>query len=179
MSPATRGGPDIQAEGCLGRAASDVTALPYIDEHSVTVDAAPASAWTALGEVLSRMFSPRGRNLRRISGRRSLESRALPLAVGATLPGFRVVRAERGAELALEGQHPFSRYALTFRIDVLEPGRVRLRAETRAAFPGMHGRLYRALVIGTRLHALVVRRLLGKTTRRAERATPPARGPTR
>ena len=148
--------------------------LPYVDEHSITVDAAPASVWTALGEVLSRTFSTRGRALRRVSSRRPLETSGDPLAAGATLAGFRVVRAEPGAELSLEGEHPFSRYALTFRIDALERRRVRLRAETRAAFPGVQGALYRALVIGTRLHAVVVRRLLGKTRRRAERATPAA-----
>ena len=143
--------------------------LPYIDEHSITVDAAPACLWTALGEVLARTFSRPGETLRRVAGRRSVETKGDPLPAGATLAGFRVVRAEREAELALEGQHPFSRYALTFRIDALEPGRARLRAETRAAFPGVHGRLYRALVIGTRLHAVVVRRLLAETRRRAER----------
>jgi hypothetical protein len=36
----------------------------------------------------------------------------------------------------------------------------RIRAQTWAAFPGVLGRVYRALVIGTRAHRLVVRRLL-------------------
>ena len=30
-----------------------------IDEHSITVDAAPASVWTALGDVLSRLLHAR------------------------------------------------------------------------------------------------------------------------
>ena len=37
--------------------------LPYIDEHSITVDAAPACLWAALGEVLARTFSRRGETL--------------------------------------------------------------------------------------------------------------------
>lgn len=83
--------------------------------------------------------------------------------------GFRVVRAEAPHELALEGEHRFSRYALTFRVDDLGPGRSRVRAETRAAFPGLKGATYRALVIGTRVHVLAVRRMLGAIRRRAER----------
>jgi len=45
----------------------------------------------------------------------------------------------------------------------------RLRAETRARFPGGAGRLYRAAVIGTRGHILVTMRLLEAVKRRAER----------
>jgi hypothetical protein len=43
-----------------------------------------------------------------------------------------------------------------------------VRAETRAAFPGLQGRAYRALVIGTRGHVLAVRRLLRAVKARAE-----------
>jgi hypothetical protein len=48
--------------------------------------------------------------------------------------------------------------------------RTRLVAETRAEFPGVKGRAYRALVIDTRAHVLVVRRLLGTVAGRVERA---------
>jgi hypothetical protein len=71
--------------------------------------------------------------------------------------------------LALEGRHRFSRYALTFRIDDLGDGASRLRAETRAEFPGARGSVYRALVIGTRGHTLATRRMLNSVGRRAER----------
>ena len=74
------------------------------------------------------------------------------------------------AELALAGAHRFSRYALSFRIDSLGSRRSRLRAETRAEFPGLKGGAYRALVIGSRGHVLITRRLLGAVKRRAERA---------
>lgn len=35
-----------------------------------------------------------------------------------------------------------------------------MRAVTLAAFPGIHGRVYRALVIGSGGHRIVVRRML-------------------
>jgi hypothetical protein len=60
----------------------------------------------------------------------------------------------------LEGRHPFSRYALVFLIDAREGGGCRARAQTWAAFPGPQGRLYRALVIGSGMHAVLVRRML-------------------
>ncbi|MFE5907644.1 hypothetical protein ACFQ6B_00900 [Streptomyces wedmorensis] len=66
----------------------------------------------------------------------------------------------RGRELALAGAHRFSTYSLVFRIEDLGDGRARLRAETRAAFPGMAGRIYRLLVIGSGGHAIGMRRML-------------------
>lgn len=62
-------------------------------------------------------------------------------------------------ELALQGTHRFSRFALIFSIDRLGSHRSRLRAETRAVFPGA-GLLYRSIVIGTRGHVVAVRRML-------------------
>jgi hypothetical protein len=71
-------------------------------------------------------------------------------------------------ELALVGRHRFSSYALTFRIDRLGPDRTQLRAESRAAFPGVLGRAYRIAVIGTGGHAVAVRRLLTAVQRGSE-----------
>jgi len=143
--------------------------LPHIDEHAIVVDAAPERVWTALGEVLFRASPPATRMIGRALGVRPLDPSGDALALGATLRGFRVARAEPPAQLALEGHHRFSRYALIFRLDGLEGERTRLRAETRATFPGAAGRVYRALVIGTRGHVVAVRRLLRATRRRAER----------
>lgn len=89
-----------------------------------------------------------------------------PLAAGSTLPGFHVEVAEPGLELALAGSHRFSEYALIFRLADASAGRTRLRAETRAAFPGVKGAVYRTLVIGSRGHVLVTRRLLGAVAQR-------------
>lgn len=92
-----------------------------------------------------------------------------PLTTGSTLPGFRVEAAEIPAELALIGGHRFSNYALIFHLDEQADGRTALRAETRAEFPGLKGSAYRTLVIRTRGHVLVTRRLLHAAKRRAER----------
>jgi len=143
--------------------------LPHIDEHAIVVEAAPELVWTALGEVLFRASPPATRMIGRALGVRPLDLSGDPLALGATLRGFRVGRAEPRAELVLEGEHRFSHYALVFRLDALGVERTRLRAETRAAFPGTAGRAYRTLVIGTRGHVVVVRRLLRATRHRAER----------
>jgi len=93
-----------------------------------------------------------------------------PLATGSTFPGFHVEAAERPRELALAGSHRFSNYALIFRLERLDATRTGLRAETRAIFPGLKGSAYKALVIGTRGHVLVTRRLLDAAKQRAERA---------
>ena len=61
--------------------------------------------------------------------------------------------AEAGRELVLGGSHRFSSYALTFRIDEFGPDRSRLRAESRATFPGVTGGGSRRLVLGPRLPA--------------------------
>jgi hypothetical protein len=79
-----------------------------------------------------------------------------------------VARSKPPTELALEGAHRFSRYALTFRLDELAASRSKVRAETRAAFPGLHGRAYKTLVISSRAHVVAVRRLLRLIKRRAE-----------
>jgi hypothetical protein len=74
-----------------------------------------------------------------------------------------------GQKLALAGSHRFSDYTLTFRFDDLNDEETRLRAETKAAFPGFKGSVYRALVIGTRGHVLITNRILSAVKRRAER----------
>lgn len=91
-----------------------------------------------------------------------------PLTAGSTIPGFRVVAAVPPSELVLQGRHRFSAYALIFRLEHLGPGRSRLRAESRAAFPGIAGRGYRMLVVVTGVHAVGMRRLLAGIRRRSE-----------
>jgi hypothetical protein len=89
---------------------------------------------------------------------------------GATVAGFRVASAEPPARLYLEGRHRFSTYALDFDVDAVQDTRSRLSATTRAEFPGLRGRAYRALVIGSRAHVVLVNRMLRSMKRRAERA---------
>ncbi len=118
--------------------------LPHVDEHAVAVAAPAATTWEALLRVVEGSVSAR--------------------------PGSPDPRAEPPLELALAGSHRFSDYALIFRLDELEDGRSQVRAETLAEFPGFKGRVYRALVIGTRMHVLVTRRMLEAAKKRAERA---------
>jgi hypothetical protein len=91
-----------------------------------------------------------------------------PLAEGSTTPGFHVVTIVPGAELVLEGRHRFSRYAMIFRLEQVDPGRSRLRLESRADFPGTTGRIYRLLVVGSGGHVVAVRRMLSSIAHRTE-----------
>jgi hypothetical protein len=88
------------------------------------------------------------------------------LQPGDALPGFAVAEADAPQRLALRGRHRFSRYALTFELDPAGETGCTLRARTWAEFPGLAGRVYRALVIGSGGHRLVVRRLLRDIARR-------------
>jgi hypothetical protein len=146
-----------------------VDSLPPVDEHGVEIAADPDQVWEALAATLPRILSTR-RSYRfaKLLGDAFTDARGEPTVIGSTVPGFIVSRSIRPSVLALLGQHRFSRYALVFRIDELGIGRSRLRAETRAEFPGLKGRAYRALVIGSRAHILVVRRILSAVRRRAE-----------
>jgi hypothetical protein len=150
-------------------ASAQIEQLPRVDEHVVTIDASVADVWRALGVTLDRSFTNKPASIyARLVGCREYGPRGpRPLAAGSTIPGFRVVQAIPGAELVLDGRHRFSNYALTFRLESAGPNCTRLRAETRAAFPGAAGAVYRALVIGTRGHVIGVRRLLTTVQRRA------------
>ncbi|HJR24445.1 MAG TPA: hypothetical protein VJ804_03155 [Acidimicrobiales bacterium] len=151
---------------------ADIRSLPRIDEHATVVAADPAAVWAALLETVDGIgASPAGAGYARlVRSRYPKASGPRPLAEGSTIPGFRVETAVPVELLALEGRHAFSEYALVFRIEHVDSGSSRLSAESRAAFPGPHGRLYRALVIGTRGHVVAVRGILARVRRRAERA---------
>jgi hypothetical protein len=146
--------------------------LPYIDELPIEIGADREATWAALLRVVEASFaSPRGRGPARLLGCEDTEPAGpRPLAQGSAFPGFHVDTAEPPSELALAGRHRFSTYLLSFRLEEIGGRRTRLVAETRAAFPGLKGSAYRALVIGTRMHVLVTRRLLTATKRRAERS---------
>ncbi len=146
--------------------------LPFVDEHSVEVAAAPEQAWDALRRVIEATMSNRraARGARLLGCADTAATGPRPLTEGSAVPGFRVDAADPSRRLDLVGSHRFSRYALSFRLDRLAPELTRVRAETRAEFPGLRGRAYRALVIGTRAHVLATRRILDAVRRRAERA---------
>jgi hypothetical protein len=145
--------------------------IPYVDEHTTDVAADRDATWAALLRVVERSFaSARGRGPARLLACEDTEpSGPRPLTQGSAFPGFHVETAEPRSKLALAGRHRFSTYLLTFRLADAGVGRTRITAETRATFPGLKGSIYRALVIGTRMHVLVTRRLLTAAKRRAER----------
>ncbi|MFE0676817.1 hypothetical protein [Streptomyces sp. NPDC058867] len=149
------------------------TALPYVDEHTTIVVADPDALWRGLSAALDGAAGRGGRYARLVGCADVVAAGPRPLAEGSALPGFRVSSATPGRELALTGSHRYSVYALTFRIEEAGPGRLLLRAETRAAFPGLSGRLYRGLVIGTGAHALGIKRLMATVRTRAEEQPAP------
>ena len=146
--------------------------LPHVDEHALVVNAGRDTTWTALLRVVEGTVSagaaPRVARILGCADTGATGPR--PLAAGSAFPGFHVAAAVEPAELALAGSHRFSDYALIFHLDELGAGRTWVRAETRAEFPGLKGTAYKGLVIGTRLHVLVTRRLLAGVKRNAERS---------
>ncbi len=155
-----------------------ISELPFIDEHSVTIAAGVEDVWAALvDQVGSRMFAGRvAPTFARLVGADDrVASGPRPLTEGSTLPGFHVASEVPSSELVLQGHHRFSTYALSFHLERISPRRTRLRAETRAAFPGRAAGIYRLVVIGTGGHVVAVRRLLSEINRHVEAHTPAPR----
>jgi hypothetical protein len=134
-----------------------VTDLPLIDVHTTTVPAPPERAWACLEHVL-----PQGRGAEVVATLLGCEDTATAggLAAGARVPGFRVAEARPPVQLRLVGRHRFSRYELRFDLRPAGGGGTEVTATSLAAFPGPHGRVYRALVIGSGGHVVAVRRML-------------------
>jgi hypothetical protein len=124
--------------------------LPYIDEHAITVDANRDETWSALLRVMCR--DPH-------------DPSTVPI-------GFVLEEGRAPVRYALKGRHPFAAYRWVFELDNEPEGHTRLRALTWADFPGVHGKVYRALVIGTGAHRVAVRWMLKRiaATVLAERA---------
>ena len=148
---------------------SPLADLPHVDEHAVPVAAPPAAAWRAVLETLSATFaSPTAGTTARVLGCDPVATSGWERpGVGSTVPGFRIVVAEEPRLLVAAGRHRFSRYGVVVRLEPADGG-TRVRLETRAAFPGAHGRLYRLAVIGSGGHAVAVRRILAGVRRAAE-----------
>ena len=123
--------------------------LDYIDEHAISVAASRAETWPAVLRTLCR--DPQD---------------------PSTVPfGFVLDEARPPERLALEGRHPFATYRWVFELDDEAPQRTCVRSVTWAHFPGLRGKIYRALVIGTGGHRVVVR----WTLRRIAARTPAGR----
>jgi len=129
--------------------------LPHVDEHVVATKIPREAAWESVLRTLRDTMGGAPRFARLLGSDPSSASDHFDGSVGQTLPGFRVVDAEPGRHITLEGRHRFARYRLTIHVDG-----DRVRARTDAAFPGLRGRLYRAAVIGSGAHRMITRRML-------------------
>ncbi len=144
--------------------------MPYIDEHARRSGATRESTWAALianlgglgRAVPAALAGPWGLQPPRAKGDWSASPQA-----GDCLPGFVVERSRPPVELALRGRHRFSRYALVFELDETGGTGCTLRARSYGEFPGLKGRAYRALVIGSGGHRVMVRRMLRDIAERA------------
>jgi hypothetical protein len=143
--------------------------LPRIDEHRISVDVSADKAWPFVIAVFERLTTrPAWRTLAMALRCKPDHATGSPDTIGASVPGFRVMRCVAPTEWRLEGEHLFSLYSLTFRITPLDSDHCRVSAETSAVFPGPHGAAYRALVIGTGGHVIGVRRILRRIKIEAE-----------
>jgi len=144
--------------------------LPFVDEHVTSVAASADTVWQVLLDNLDRQFSRVSATVytRFVGCAEVAASGPRPLVEGSSVPGFRVVTIVPLTEIVLEGRHRFSTYRLTFRVDQRSSTESRLRAETRASFPGIAGECYRRVVIASGGHAILVRRLMSGVRRKAE-----------
>lgn len=122
--------------------------LPYIDEHTVWVDAPRTAVWAGLRRYIESLLHGTERNP------------LVALLGPQPRAGFTVAESIEQQRLSLAGRHRFSRYRLDFELSDAPGGGTCVHARSYAAFPGLHGRTYRALVIGTRLHVVATNHLL-------------------
>lgn len=132
--------------------------LPYIDEHTVRIDAPRNVVWTGLRQYIESMLHGTERNP------------LVALLGPQPRAGFEVAESIEQQRLSLAGRHRFSRYRLVFELSDVPGGGTCLHARSYAAFPGLHGRAYRALVIGTRLHVVATNHMLRRIRAAALRA---------
>lgn len=138
---------------------SDNRELPFVDEHTTEIAASLEDVWAALRRYVDTSL-------------RVADGGPLATILGTQPPaGFEVAGSQPTECLTLVGRHRFSRYMLAFDLTDAGDGITRLSAKTYAAFPGTHGLVYRALVIGTGAHAVATRRILRSIRRRAESST--------
>jgi len=143
--------------------------LPFIDEFETVVEAPAAAVYLAVAERMARGLD--GPGARAFAALLNCAHRGtsytVPPAEGQETNGFVVARVDEPRALVLEGQHRFATYRLSFFVDPLAEGRSRLRARTDAVFPGFAGAVYRAFVIGSSGHRLLVNRMLHAISRQA------------
>jgi hypothetical protein len=128
--------------------------LPFVDEYSRDVAAAPEQTWAALHDYVARLTTSSHGILFRVLG---TEPRS----------GFEVVGTDPPREIVLSGRHRFSTYRLVFRVDP-HGDASRLRALTYAQFPGLRGRAYRTALMVSTGHRRATEKMLRTVAGRAE-----------
>ena len=108
--------------------------LPFVDAHEIDLPCTAAEAWQRLTRKI----------------------RSTPMLGRRGFPDRDEVAPKR---IRLAGQHAFSTYELAFDLDERD-GKTHVVATTHAKFRPCLGRVYRALVIGSGMHARIVKRLL-------------------
>jgi uncharacterized protein YndB with AHSA1/START domain len=149
----------------------DEEPLPFIDRHSVRVDAAPEEVWEALSSWMHARRGFIGGGVGRLLVRALRATEPAEQGAGEAPPalaGFEVRRSEPPHRLVMAGRHRFAVYTITFHLSEPEHAQTELALDSHAAFIGRAGRAYRGLVIGTGAHTLVVRRMLRQIRNRAD-----------
>ncbi|WP_127481124.1 hypothetical protein [Nocardioides pantholopis] len=150
-------------------------ALPLLDRHSTVIAAPPAVVLEVAARYARGLAYP--------------DHPLLHLLLGTEPPaGFGIDEPAEG-EVSLSGRHRFSDYRLVFAVDAVDgvdgtdganganganEGGTTLTVLSYAAFPGLRGRIYRGLLLGTGGHVLAVRRMLADIGSRAARGSAPS-----
>lgn len=141
--------------------------LPFIDEHSVLVQAPARVVWCTLVRNLPTLHGT-PLLLLRAWGLQPLRATGILPETGATIPGFVITESVPDCLLRLTGRHRFSRYELVWEL-TSQPEGTWLAARSFGEFPGPTGFLYRLAVIGSGAHGVLVPWLLRRVRHQAER----------
>jgi hypothetical protein len=137
--------------------------LPRIDSHAVICAAGPDAAFDSLWDVLRRSLDGAAASAYARAVRcepRVAAATSRPVAGLTTLVGFAVTNVDRPRALTIAGRHHFARYEIEFSVEPAAGVGSCIEATTFASFPGRLGAVYRTLVLGTRIHVLITRRML-------------------
>ncbi|MDQ5895180.1 MAG: hypothetical protein QG596_1441 [Actinomycetota bacterium] len=143
--------------------------LPFIDQHHIDSPAVPEQLWSSLISTFGSSEKGIFTAYAKVIGAEANHASGDLDQTGSTRVGFRVSSVEPPFRLLLTGRHRFSEYSLEWKITGHDGGSSSLTAVTRARFPGVHGRAYKALVIDSGAHSRITRRMLSSV---AHRATP-------
>ncbi|HEX3790826.1 MAG TPA: hypothetical protein VHW44_23390 [Pseudonocardiaceae bacterium] len=143
--------------------------LPFVDELQVLVPAPASAVWRALSKQFSHFRHAPIVALTHLLGTEPRRAAGGLLSEGSALPGFAVTEAVPGDRVRLTGRHRFSQYELILSLTT-RPGGTMLSARSYARFPGLHGSVYRQLVIGSTAHRVLLGGLLRTVRRRAVRS---------